>query len=53
VDITALVAEALRDVEANKVLSVPSVKYKVATQVLQTLPRAVVRFVSSKVDMGA
>jgi hypothetical protein len=53
VDITALVAEAIRDVEANKVLSVPSLKYKVATQVLQTLPRAVVRFVSSKVDMGA
>lgn len=53
VDITALVAEAIRDVEANKVLSVPSLKYKVATQVLQTLPRALVRYISSTVDMGA
>jgi short-subunit dehydrogenase len=52
VDVSALVAEAIRDVETNKVLSVPTLKYKVVTQILQLLPRSVVRLVSSRVDLG-
>jgi uncharacterized protein len=52
IDITALVAEALRDLESNKALSVPSIKYKVVAHLIQTLPRAMVRFISSKVEIG-
>ena len=43
-DADELVADALRDLRRGKVVSVPTVRYKVAAFALRHLPRALVRW---------
>ncbi len=53
IDIETLVREALADLAAHKVLSVPTLRYKVTTHLLQTLPRSLVRYLSARSGLGS
>ena len=52
VDLSKLVEEAIQAVSNGKVLCIPSVRYKVISSLLQMLPRALVREVSSRTRIG-
>ncbi|TPW71494.1 SDR family oxidoreductase [Schumannella sp. 10F1B-5-1] len=51
-DAEPLVATCLRDVERGRVISLPSVRYKVLIWLLRHLPKAAVRAISRKISSG-
>ncbi len=51
-DADRVVAQCLSDLEKGKVLSVPSVQYKVIVAALDVLPRALVRRITATVERG-
>ncbi len=50
VNVDDLVATSLADLRSNRVLSIPSLRYKVATTAARLAPRALVRRVAATVD---
>jgi short-subunit dehydrogenase len=46
IDVEFLVRAALRDIERGRVISIPSIRYKVITWIIRHLPRRAVRWIS-------
>jgi short-subunit dehydrogenase len=50
--VEAVVAEALNDVAAKKVISIPSVRYRLLIVLARHVPRSVVRAASARMVMS-